>query len=72
MRQIKECAYTEYAVEVNNDKGFVRQVDVFNSYEEAENFANNYKEPLNNDEYLNIIFIDYDKNDNEIGFGTVC
>lgn len=72
MTQIRECAYTEYAVEVNNEKGFVRQIDIFKSYEQAENFANNYKEPLNNDEYLNIIFIDYDRNDNEIGFGTVC
>lgn len=63
---------TEYAVEVNNDKGFVRQIDVFNTYEEAEEFADNYKEPLNDGEYLNIIFIDYDENDNEIDFGTVC
>lgn len=29
-------AYTEYAVEVNNDKGFVRQIDVFSTCEEAE------------------------------------
>lgn len=65
-------AYTEYAVEINNDRGFVKQIDIFNTYEEAENFINNYKEPLNEEEYLNIIFIDYDKNDNEIDFGTVC
>lgn len=65
-------AYTEYAVEVNNDKGFVRQIDVFSTYEEAEEFADNYKEPLNDGEYLNIIFIDYNENDDEIGFGTVC
>lgn len=68
----KRCNYTEYAVEINNDKGFVRQIDVFTSYEKAEEFANNYKEPLNEEEYINIIFIDYDENDNEIGFGTVC
>ena len=65
-------AYTEYAVEVNNTKGFVRQLDVFKTYEEAEEFANNYDTPLAWDEYLNIIFIDYDENDDEIGFGTVC
>ncbi len=64
--------YTEYAVEVNNEKGFVRQIDVFNTYEEAEEFAHNYNEPLLEDEYLNIIFIDYDEYGNEIDFGTVC
>lgn len=63
---------TEYAVEVNNDKGFVRQIDVFNTYEEAEEFTDNYKEPLNDEEYLNIIYIDYDCYGDEIGFGTVC
>lgn len=65
-------AYTEYAVEINNDKGFVRQIDVFSTYEEAEEFADNYKEPLNDEEYLNIIFIDYNKSGDEIDFGTVC
>lgn len=64
--------YTEYAVEVNNDKGFVKQIDVFTTYEEAEAFADNYKEPLDDGEYLNIIFIDYDENGNEVEFGTVC
>ena len=68
----KEVEYTEYAVEVNNEKGFVRQIEVFASYEQAENFADSYKEPLDDDEYLNIIFIDYDKNGDEIRFGTVC
>lgn len=64
--------YTEYAVEINNEKGFVKQLEVFQTYEEAERFCEKYKEPLNDDQYLNIIYIDYDKNDNEIGFGTVC
>ena len=64
--------WTEYAVEVNNEKGFVRQIDVFQSYEEACDFADNCNEPLNDDEYLNIIFIDYNKNGDEIAFGTVC
>lgn len=65
-------AYTEYAVEINNEKGFVRQIDVFDSYDKACDFADNYNEPLNDDEYLNIIFIDYNENDDEIDFGTVC
>lgn len=65
-------AYTEYAVEINNDKGFVRQMDVFDSYKAAEDFVNKYDKPLDSDEYLNIIFIDYDEHGNEIEFGTVC
>ena len=70
--QNKTVNYTEYAVEVNNDKGFVRQIEVFSTYEQAEDFANKYKEPLKEEEYLNIIFIDYDENGDEIQFGTVC
>ena len=65
-------AYTKYAVEINNDNGFVRQLEVFSSYDEAERFADGYNEPLKQDEYLNIIFIDYNSNDDEIAFGTVC
>ena len=65
-------AYTEYAVEINNDNGFVRQLEAFSSYDEAERFADGYNKPLKQDEYLNIIFIDYNSNDDEIAFGTVC
>lgn len=65
-------AYTEYAVEVNNSNGFVRQVDVFNTYEKAYDYANHCTETLEDDEYFNIIFIDYDEYDDEIAFGTVC
>lgn len=68
----KECAYTEYAVEVNNDEGFVRRLNEFSSYEEAEDFAEHCNEPLKDGEYLNIIFIDYDEHGDEIGFGSVC
>lgn len=69
-------AYTEYAVELmreqkNGDK-FIEQIDVFDTYEKACDFTDNYKEPLADDEYLNIIFIDYDEYGNEIEFGTVC
>lgn len=67
-----KCAYTEYAVEVNNKRGFVRQIDVFQSYEEACEFVYHYDGSLGFDEYLNIIFIDYNENGDEIAFGTVC
>lgn len=63
---------TEFAVEVNNKRGFVRQIDVFATYEAACEFVDNYKEELGTDEYLNIIFIDYDESGNETEFGTVC
>lgn len=62
---------TEYAVEVNNKNGFVRQLDIFQTYEQAECFREKCDEPLDDDEYLNIIFIDYDEFGNEIGMGTV-
>lgn len=64
--------YTEYAVEVNDKKGFNRQLAVFSTYEEAEQFCETCNEPLANDEYLHIIFIDYNENEDEISFGTVC
>ena len=64
--------WTEYAVEINNEEGFVRQLDVFRSYEEVCDFADNCNEPLKDDEYLNIIFIDYNENGDEVAFGTVC
>ena len=70
---MKQVAYTEYAVEVNDENGFVRQIDVFKTYEEAEEFVNTCdKDILYDGEYLNIIFIDYDEYGNEITFGTVC
>lgn len=66
-------AYTEYAIEVNdkNDR-FVKQLDVRDSYEAAEKFVDNFDGVLEDGEYLNIIFINYDENGDEIGFGTVC
>ena len=63
---------TMYAVEINNEKGFVKQLDVFNTYEEAVKFKESYRELLSSEEYLNIIYIDYDKNGDEIEFGTVA
>ena len=67
----KKCAYTEYAVGINNENGFVKQVDVLETYEEADFFAKHLDIPLKQDEYLNIIFIDYDEFGNEICFGSV-
>ena len=67
----KAKSFTEHAVDVRNDKGFIRQIDVFNSYEEAEFFVENYKEPLDEGEYLNIICITYDCYGNEISVETV-
>lgn len=70
---MKKVARTEYAVEVNDENGFVRQIDVFPTYEEAEEFVETCdKDVLYSGEYLNIIFINYDKDDNEMRFGTVC
>lgn len=64
-------AYTEYFVEVNNESGFVKQLEVFQTYEEAVKFIDDYNEPLNKNEYLNIIFVDYNENGDEIAFGSV-
>ena len=65
-------AYTEYFVEVNNESGFVKQLEVFQTYEEAVKFIDDYNEPLNKNEYLNIIFVDYNENGDEIAFGSVA
>ena len=70
-KKVKGYPKTEYAVEINNERGFVRQIDVFNTYDKACDFANNYDGDLLEDEYLNIIFIDYDENGDEIGFSSV-
>lgn len=74
MKMLKDTnvATTEYAVEVNDENGFNRQIDVFSTYEEATSFAEGYSEPLYEGEYLNIIFIDYNKDGEEICFGTVA
>lgn len=66
----KNKGYTEYAVEVYNNNGFVRQIDVFDTYSKAVEFAENYNEELSADEHLNITYIVYDKNENEIDMDT--
>lgn len=57
---------TEYAVEVyDKEDRFDRQLDVFNTYEEANNFKGNCNEELYDGEYLGIIEINYDEDGNE-------
>lgn len=67
-----EVVSTEYAVEVNNEYGFVRRINEWPTYEAAERFLETYDGELNSDEWLNIIFIDYNENGDEVQFGTVC
>ena len=67
----REVAYTEYSVEVNNENGFVRQIDIFQTIEEAQECAKSDDIKLEDGEYINIIWIDYDKNGDEIGFGSM-
>lgn len=62
-------AKTEYALEIYDKYGFVKQIDVYGEYEKALDEKNNYKGPLFGGEYLKINYIDYDKDGNEIGFG---
>ena len=62
---------TDYIVEVNNDRGFVRQLEAFETLEAADNYAENSNIELKEGEYLNIIFVDYNYNGDEIDFGSV-
>lgn len=57
---------TEYAVEVYGASGaFDRQLDVFNSFEEAEKFKNDCDEPLADGEYIGVLAIHYDEHGDE-------
>lgn len=68
----RQNGYTEYAVEVHNEQGFNRPLDVFSSYEEAQAFCDGYdNSDLADDEWLSIVFIDYNKDGNEISHGIV-
>lgn len=58
---------TEYAVEVyDKNDSFDRQLEVFNTVEEANAFKENYDEPLDNGEYLGILAINYDDDGKEL------
>lgn len=67
----RKVAYTEYAVEVNDENGFKYQIDVYSTFEEAEKCARSGDIKLEDGEYINIIWIDYDENGDEIGFGSM-
>ena len=68
---MKKSTRIEYAVEVNYGGKFVRQIDIFDTYDEACDFADKYNGELTWGQYLNIIFIKYDEYGNEIEFGEV-
>ena len=42
MNKYNKVFRTEYTVDINDNNGFVKQLDVFNTYEEAINFIVNY------------------------------
>jgi len=70
-----ESGSTEYAVHImrNTDNGpkFVTQIDVFSTLHEAEQFVKLYDYPLNDNEFLEIVYINYDELGNEIESGTL-
>ena len=56
----------EYAVEVyDKEDRFDMQLDVFSTYEEANNFKENCNEKLYDGEHLGILAINYDEDGNE-------
>ena len=60
----------EYAVEVRNKyhDSFIEQIDVFNTYEEAEKYIKNADIDIDKEsEYFEITEIEYDEDGNEIG-----
>lgn len=66
-----EVFSVEYAVEVNDSNGFVRQLDVFQTYEDAIMFQKECDEPLDDGEYLRALAIKYDEDGNEIGLERI-
>ena len=65
-----DVAYMEFTVEIYNDNNFVHQLDVFGTYEEAEEFMLDFDELLLNGEYLNLSIIGYDMDGNELNLCT--
>ena len=64
---------TEYAVEVYNKyhDNFVEQIDVFETYEEAQRYIKEANIDIDKDsEYFEITEIEYDDDDDEIGIRT--
>lgn len=65
---------TEYAVEVYNKyhDNFMEQIDVFDTYEEAELFIRDTNIDIDKDsEYFDITEIEYDDNDEEVGINKI-
>lgn len=65
---------TEYAVEVYNKyyDNFVEQIDVFETYEEAQRYIEETDIDIDKDsEYFGILEIEYDDDENEIGVSRV-
>lgn len=64
---------TEYAVEVYNKyHNFVEQIDVFETYEEAQRYIEETDIDIDKDsEYFGITEIEYDDDENEIGTNRI-
>lgn len=64
---------TEYAVEVYNKyHNFVEQIDVFETYEEAQRYIEETDIDIDKDsEYFGILEIEYDDDENEIGTNRI-
>lgn len=65
---------TEYAVEVYNKyhDSFVEQIDVFETYEEAQRYIEEADIDIDKDsEYFGILEIEYDDDENEIGTNRI-
>lgn len=65
---------TEYAVEVYNKyhDSFVEQIDVFETYEEAQRYIEETDIDIDKDsEYFGITEIEYDDDENEIGTNRI-
>ena len=63
----------KFAVEVRQKVGskFLYQIDVFETFEEAERFIKEYKEPLNDDEMFGVTAILYNEKGCEIGLDVI-
>lgn len=60
---------TEYAVELYDNKGFVRQIEICYEFDTADKQAKKHVKKLNDNEYIRITEITYDEYGNEISFG---
>lgn len=70
----KQIIIEGFAVEIfaKYNDGFLRQIDAFDTYEEAYECCRKHKKALSDDIYLAITTIYCDENENEIGIETVA